>query len=105
MVVFTGGNNVKHVLIGIGALALVVSMASPAQAILITSGDMIGVDVGGEDWLVDSIAKDPLKDLCGNGSNPTVELCWANSVLGTSLTGYNKTEGVSLSIRQTQPTS
>ena len=80
MVGFTGGNNVKHVLIGIGALALVVSMASPAQAILITSGDMIGVDVGGEDWLVDSIAKDPLKDLCGNGSNPTVELCWANSV-------------------------
>ena len=32
--------------------------------------------------------------MCGNGSNPTVELCWANSVLGTSLTGYNKTEGV-----------
>ena len=62
----------KHILIGIGALALVASMAAPAQALSITIGSTI-VDVGGEDWLMGSIAKDPLKDLCGNGSNPTVD--------------------------------
>ena len=90
---FLRGNTVKHMLTAVGALVLVASMASPAQALSITMGSTI-IDVGGEDWLMGSIAKDPLKDLCGNGSNPTVELCWANSVLPTTLTGYVKTEDV-----------
>ena len=66
----------KRILVGFGALALVASLASPAQAIAIVSGDLLnGTDVGLEDWLEDSIDKNSLVTLCGNGSNPTVELC------------------------------
>ena len=85
----------KRILVGFGALALVASLASPAQAIAIVSGDLLnGTDVGLEDWLEDSIDKNSLVTLCGNGSNPTVELCWANDVLNTTLTGYTKTKDV-----------
>ena len=72
----------KRILVGFGALALVASLASPAQAIAIVSGDLLnGTDVGLEDWLEDSIDKNSLVTLCGmvatrplNCAGPTTSL-------------------------------
>ena len=71
----------KRLLTGFGVVVMAL-MASPSSATMIVGGAFDGTDVGLEDWLEGVADKTTISLLCGPGGDPSVELCWAESILG-----------------------
>ena len=83
----------KRLLTGFGVVVMAL-MASPSSATMIVGGAFDGTDVGLEDWLEGVADKTTISLLCGPGGDPSVELCWAESILGGTTDFTVKTETV-----------